>query len=55
MKKDAPFVVLNCAQYYHNPELLSSNLFGYAKGSFTELRQISKECWSQQMRRFVFG
>ncbi|MGD8197033.1 sigma 54-interacting transcriptional regulator [Lacticaseibacillus paracasei] len=35
LKKDAPFVVLNCAQYYHNPELLSSNLFGYAKGSFT--------------------
>ncbi|GAF38697.1 protein SipR [Agrilactobacillus composti DSM 18527 = JCM 14202] len=31
----APFIVLNCAQYYHNPELLSSNLFGYAKGSFT--------------------
>lgn len=31
----APFIVLNCAQYFHNPELLSSNLFGYAKGSFT--------------------
>ncbi|WP_346222674.1 sigma 54-interacting transcriptional regulator [Lacticaseibacillus rhamnosus] len=35
LDEDAPFVVLNCAQYYHNPELLSSNLFGYAKGSFT--------------------
>ncbi|MFC6295200.1 sigma 54-interacting transcriptional regulator [Lactiplantibacillus daoliensis] len=32
---EAPFIVLNCAQYFHNPELLSSNLFGYAKGSFT--------------------
>lgn len=33
--QNAPFLTLNCAQYYHNPELLSSNLFGYAKGSFT--------------------
>lgn len=35
LKPDAPFIVLNCAQYFHNPELLSSNLFGYKKGSFT--------------------
>lgn len=32
---DAPFKVLNCAQYYNNPELLSGLLFGYAKGAFT--------------------
>ncbi|WP_432405601.1 sigma 54-interacting transcriptional regulator [Wukongibacter sp. M2B1] len=32
---NAPFISLNCAQYYHNPELLSSLLFGYAKGTFT--------------------
>lgn len=31
----APFVVYNCADYADNPELLSANLFGYAKGSFT--------------------
>ncbi|SKA79009.1 sigma-54 dependent transcriptional regulator, gfr operon transcriptional activator [Clostridium sp. USBA 49] len=31
----APFISLNCAQYYHNPELLSSLLFGYTKGAFT--------------------
>lgn len=31
----APFISLNCAQYYHNPELLSSILFGYVKGAFT--------------------
>ncbi|AUX11705.1 transcriptional regulator [Latilactobacillus sakei] len=35
LSEQAPFMTLNCAQYYHNPELLSSNLFGYAKGSFT--------------------
>ena len=33
--KDAPFIIFNCAQYYNNPELLSSNLFGYVKGAFT--------------------
>ncbi|HAQ0202369.1 TPA: PRD domain-containing protein [Enterococcus faecium] len=33
--EDAPFLELNCAQYYHNPELLSSQLFGYTKGAFT--------------------
>lgn len=32
---DAPFKVLNCAQYYNNPELLSGLLFGYSKGAFT--------------------
>ena len=32
---NAPFLELNCAQYYHNQELLSSILFGYKKGSFT--------------------
>ena len=25
IKKDAPFIIFNCAQYYNNPELLSSN------------------------------
>ncbi|CAD5901834.1 sigma 54-interacting transcriptional regulator [Carnobacterium maltaromaticum] len=29
------FVVLNCADYANNPELLSATLFGYAKGAFT--------------------
>lgn len=32
---DAPFVVLNCADYANNPELLSATLLGYKKGSFT--------------------
>ncbi|MCX8724654.1 MULTISPECIES: sigma 54-interacting transcriptional regulator [Lactobacillus] len=35
IKKDAPFITVNCAQYADNPELLTSNLFGYKKGAFT--------------------
>ncbi|MEG1463263.1 MAG: sigma 54-interacting transcriptional regulator, partial [Anaerorhabdus sp.] len=35
IKSNAPFIIFNCAQYYNNPELLSSNLFGYVKGAFT--------------------
>ena len=35
LKKGAPFIIFNCAQYVNNPELLSSNLFGYIKGAFT--------------------
>lgn len=31
----APFVTFNCADYANNPELLTANLFGYKKGSFT--------------------
>lgn len=33
--EDAPFIVLNCADYANNKELLSSVLFGYKKGAFT--------------------
>lgn len=39
LKEDAPFIMFNCAQYYNNPELLSSNLFGYVKGAFTGAEQ----------------
>ena len=35
LSQDAPFLTLNCAQYSNNPELLSSNLFGYEKGAYT--------------------
>lgn len=35
LAEGAPFLALNCAQYVHNKELLSSILFGYSKGAFT--------------------
>lgn len=33
--QDAPFISFNCADYYNNPQLLLSLLFGYAKGAYT--------------------
>lgn len=35
LPKDAPFVVFNCADYYNNPQLLLSHVFGYIRGAFT--------------------
>jgi sigma-54 dependent transcriptional regulator, gfr operon transcriptional activator len=32
---EAPYAIFNCAEYANNPELLSANLFGYQKGTFT--------------------
>ena len=33
--EEAPFVTFNCADYYNNPQLLISHIFGYVKGAFT--------------------
>ena len=35
MNQEVPFIYFNCAEYFNNPELLTSHLFGYKKGSFT--------------------
>lgn len=35
LKPDAPFVLLNCADYSDNPQMLISILYGYKKGAFT--------------------
>lgn len=31
----APFVYFNCSEYFNNPELLASHLFGHQQGAFT--------------------
>ncbi|MDR4959150.1 sigma 54-interacting transcriptional regulator [Bacillus sonorensis] len=35
LKPGAPFITFNCADYYNNPQLLLSQLFGHKKGTFT--------------------
>lgn len=37
--EDAPFVTFNCADYYTNPQLLISHVFGHIKGAFTGAEQ----------------
>ena len=31
MNQEVPFIYFNCAEYFNNPELLTSHLFGYKK------------------------
>lgn len=38
---DYPFIEFNCADYYHNPQLLLSQLFGHIRGAFTGAEQES--------------
>jgi len=33
--ENAPFITFNCADYYNNPQLLISHVFGHIKGAFT--------------------
>ncbi|WP_312887274.1 sigma-54-dependent transcriptional regulator [Clostridium lacusfryxellense] len=35
LEANAPFVLFNCADYYNNPQLLLSHIFGHIKGAFT--------------------
>lgn len=35
LKQDAPFIQFNCADYSENPQLLTAQIFGVKKGTFT--------------------
>ena len=35
IEKDAPFIRFNCADYFNNPNLLTAQIFGVKKGTFT--------------------
>lgn len=49
VEKNAPFVVLNCADYANNSELLSSVLFGHVKGAFTGANEENRDCLQRRM------
>lgn len=52
--EQAPFIVFNCADYYNNPQLLLSHIFGHVKGAFTGADR-EKEDWSRKrMGAFCF-
>lgn len=50
----APFMVLNCADYANNKELLSSVLFGYKKGAFTGADKDKKGLFEQADHGYLF-
>lgn len=52
--EDAPFVVLNCADYANNKELLSSILFGYKKGAFTGANSDTKGLIEEANKGYLF-
>ena len=52
--ENAPFVVLNCADYANNKELLSSVLFGYKKGAFTGAVKDTKGMIEEADQGYLF-
>ncbi len=54
ISEQAPFVVLNCADYANNKELLSSVLFGYKKGAFTGANKDSEGLFDKADHGYLF-
>lgn len=52
--KEAPFIVLNCADYANNKELLSSVLFGYKKGAFTGANKDTEGLFDKADQGYLF-
>ncbi|WP_165452768.1 sigma 54-interacting transcriptional regulator [Paenibacillus thalictri] len=51
---NAPFNVLNCADYAANPQLLLAQLFGYVKGAFTGADQTTAGLVAQSDNGVLF-
>ncbi len=54
INSNAPFNILNCADYANNPELLSANLFGYIKGAFTGAEKDSNGIIEESNGGYLF-
>lgn len=54
VKSNAPFISINCAQYADNPELLTSNLFGYSKGAFTGANDNHRGAFEEADNGIIF-
>lgn len=52
--ENAPFIVLNCADYANNKELLSSILFGYKKGAFTGAAETTEGLFQKADKGYLF-
>lgn len=52
--KEDPFIVLNCADYANNKELLSSVLFGYKKGAFTGANKDTEGLFDKADQGYLF-
>lgn len=50
----APYIVLNCADYANNPELVSSMLFGYVKGAYTGADETKSGLLEQANGGYLF-
>ena len=47
-ERPPPLVYFNCAEYAHNPELLSSHLFGHRQGPLPAPVRIKPVWWSRR-------
>ncbi|TPR56874.1 sigma 54-interacting transcriptional regulator [Enterococcus sp. OL5] len=54
IEQKAPFIVLNCADYANNPELLSSALFGHIKGAYTGADKERNGLLKESKGGFIF-
>ncbi|MGM0549019.1 MAG: sigma 54-interacting transcriptional regulator [Bacillota bacterium] len=54
LKKDAPFIQFNCADYVDNPQLLIAQIFGVKKGAYTGANQNREGLLKQADQGILF-